>query len=167
MKNVFFPVLFGLFFLQTACVKSGDSGLQEILAASKAPTGVVFEIASGDDEALNWAIPLVRSYSKRLRSRFPEIKLAIVSHGDELFQLTENGRRSYPDTHKQVQSLIKNQDVEVHVCGNTAASAGVDEDKFVDFVDVATTGPAQMSAYKRAGYEVLFIEKPKNRVKDN
>ena len=161
MKKLFLSVLIGLSLLQTACSKSGEAGLQEILASSEPPAGVVFEIASGDDEGLNWAIPVVQSYAKQLRTKFPGIKLAVVSHGEEQFQLTKDNRQNSAKAHKQVKSLIKNQGVEVHVCGNYAASYGIDDDKFVDFVDVADRGPAQVKAYKDDGYEVLFIGKQK------
>lgn len=121
---------------------------------------MVFEIASADDEGLNWAIPVVKSYAKQLRTKFPGIKLAMVTHGDEQFQLTKDKRKNFADTHQQVASLIKNQGVEVHVCGAYAASYGIDEDKFVDYIDVASQGPAQVNAYKNDGYEVLFINRP-------
>lgn len=153
-------LLIGMFFLLTACSKTGEEGVHKILSSSEPPVGVVFEIASDDDEGLNWAIPLVRSYAKQLRSKFPGIKLAVVSHGDEQFQLTENNRLQYADTHKQVASLIKDQGVEVHVCGNFAASYDIDENQFVDFIDVAARAPTRVKSYKDAGYELIFIRKP-------
>lgn len=161
MKKIFLSILVGLSLLQIACSKRGEEGLRTILSSSEPPIGVVFEIASGDDEGLNWAIPVVQSYAKQLRTKFPGIKLAVVSHGEEQFQLTRDNRRNFAAMHKQVVSLIKNQDVEIHVCGRYAASYGIDEDKFVDYVDVAAQGPAQVKAYENNGYEVLFIRRPK------
>jgi len=161
MKKAFLIALFSLFLSQTACTKSGEAGLQKILSSSKPPVGVVFEIGSGDEEGLKWAIPVVQSYAKRLRLKFSKIKLAVVSHGEEQFQLTKSSRDEFADTHKQVASLIKNQGVEFHVCGNYAASSGIDEDEFVDFINVASRGSAQIRAYKNDGYQVLFIQKPK------
>ena len=161
MKNIIFSILIGLTLLQTACNESSEEGLQKILSSGEPPVGVVFEIASGDEEGLNWAVPVVQSYVKQLRTKFPGIKLAVVSHGEEQFQLTKDNRRHFAVTHQQIASLIKNQDVEVHVCGNYAASYGFEEDKFVDYVDVAERGPAQVKAYENAGYEVLFINRLK------
>ncbi len=160
MKKIFLFVLIGLSLIQTACTKSGETGIQQILLSSKPPVGVVFEIASDDDEGLKWAIPLVRSHAKQLREKFPQIKLAIVFHGEEQFQLTKDNSQYFPDANKQVKSLIKDQDIDVHVCGNYAASFGIEEDDFVDYVDVAARGPAQVHAYENDGYVVLFIRQP-------
>jgi len=161
MKKDFLFVLLGLSLALSACSsKSGEEGLQKILSSSEPPAGVVFEIASGDETGLKWAIPIVRSYTKQLRDKFPGIKLAVVSHGEEQFQLTKDNQQNFADTHQQVVNLNKNQGVEIHVCGNYAASAGVDEDEFVGYIDVAARGPAQVKAYERAGYAVLFIDNP-------
>jgi intracellular sulfur oxidation DsrE/DsrF family protein len=159
MKRILLLVV-GLSLLQTACSKSNEEALLKILSSGEPPAGVVFEIASGDDEGLNWAIPVVQSYAKQLRTKFPAIKLAVVSHGEEQFQLTKDNRQDFAATHQQVASLITNQGVEIHVCGNYAASWGIDGEEFVDYVDVAARGPAQVNAYEDAGYEVLFINKP-------
>ena len=160
MKKFFLFVLIGLSLIQTACTKSGEAGIEQILLSSKPPVGVVFEIASDDDEGLKWALPLVQSHAKQLREKFPGIELAMVFHGEEQFQLTKDSSQYFPDAHKQVKSLIKDQGVDVHVCGNYAASFGVEEDDFVDYIDVAARGPAQVNAYENAGYVVLFISQP-------
>jgi intracellular sulfur oxidation DsrE/DsrF family protein len=163
MKNIFLFILIGLSLIQTACDKSdksGEAGVQQILLSSKPPVGVVFEIASGDDEGLKWALPLVQSYSKQLREKFPGIELAMVFHGEEQFQLTKDSSQYFPDAHKQIKSLITDQGVDVHVCGNYAASFGIEEDDFVDYIDVASRGPAKVNAYENAGYVVLFIRQP-------
>jgi len=89
-----------------------DNGLQQILASSEPPVGVVFEIASGDDDGLEWAIPRVQSYATQLRAKFPGIKLAVVSHGVEQFQLTEENRRLYTVTQNKVENLIKDHDID-------------------------------------------------------
>jgi intracellular sulfur oxidation DsrE/DsrF family protein len=166
MKKIFFFALISLSLVLTACTKSDGTELQKILSSSKPPAGVVFEIASGDDDGLKWAIPLVQSYTKQLREKFPNIELAVVSHGEELFQLTRDNRQFFADSHKQVQSLIEDQDIEVHVCGNYAASFGVNEDDFVDYVDVAERGPAQVKAYENAGYELIFIKQPTEQINE-
>ena len=163
-EKIFLLVLIGLFLAQTACSRSDEARPQKILSSSEPPVGVVFEIASGDDDGLRWAIPMVQSYAKELREKFPGIELAVVSHGEELFQLTRDNRQYFAETHKQVQSLVEDQDIEVHVCGNYAASSGINEDEFVDYVDVAERGPAQVRAYKNAGYELLFIRQPTEQI---
>lgn len=160
MKRLFLFVFIGLAIVQAGCSKHSETGIQGILSSGEPPVGVVFEISSEDDEGLKWALPLVLSYSNQLRGKFPEIKLAIVFHGEEQFQLTKESSPYFPDAHKQVKSLIRNQGIDVHVCGNYAASAGFSEDDFVDYIDVADRGPAQVNSYENAGYVVLFISKP-------
>lgn len=151
--------------VQTACAKSGAAGLQQILSVSKSPVGVVFELGSGDEEGLKWAIPVMQSYAKQLRAKFPRIKLAVVSHGEEQFQLTKDNNKNFAAAHKQVESLVKNQGIDFHVCGNYAPMKGIDEDEFVDFISVVSRGPTQIRAYKDDGYQVLFIHKPKTDIK--
>ncbi|MEE8379998.1 MAG: DsrE family protein [Gammaproteobacteria bacterium] len=164
MKKLFLLVLIGFFLVQMACTRGDEARLQKILSSNKPPVGVVFEIASGDGDGLKWAIPMVQSYAKQLREKFPGIELAVVSHGEELFQLTRDNRPYFAETHRQVQSLVEDQSIEVHVCGNYAASSGVSEDEFVDYVDVAERGPVQVRAYINAGYELLFIRQPAEQI---
>ena len=164
MKKYLLFTLIGLSLVQTACTKSGEAGIQQILLSSKPPVGVVFEVASDDDDGLRWALPLVQSYAIALRQKFPDIKLAMVFHGEEQFQLTKDSSQYFVDAHEQVKSLIKNQGIDVHVCGNYAAGFGVEEDDFVDYVDVAARGPAQVNAYENDGYVSLFIRQPNTGV---
>lgn len=160
MKQLTLFTLIGLSLLLSACSEAGEKGVQAILASSEPPVGVVFEIATVDDDGMDWVIPQVRSYAKRLRAKFPGIKLAVVSHGLEQFQLTQDRRKQSAETHKQVQSLIKDQDVEVHVCGNFASMMDIGRDEFVDFVKVAHRAPLQVEEFKEAGYELILIRKP-------
>ena len=60
--------------------------------------------------------------------------------------------------------IINDQGIDVNVCGNYAASFGVGEDDFVDYVDVAARGPAKINAYKKDGYVVLFINEPEKSI---
>ena len=160
MKKVFLWALIGSSFILAACTESGEAGIQQILLSNKPPVGVVFEISSDDSEGLRWALPLVQSYAIQLRQTFPKIKLATVFHGEEQFQLTSDSSQYFPDAHKQIKSLINDQGIEVNVCGNYAASFGVEEDDFVDYIDVAARGPAKINAYENAGYAVIFIRQP-------
>lgn len=162
MKKIILYLLISLSLSQTACAKSGETGLIEILSASKPPVGVVFEIGSGDENGLSWAVPVVKSYAKRLRAKYPKIKLAVVSHGEEQFSLTKNNLNNFSSVHKQVQDLVKKQNVDFHVCGNYASISGIDEDEFVDFIDVASRAPVQIRSYKEKGYTLLFVRKPEN-----
>ncbi len=59
-------------------------------AQDDAPFGVVFEIVEHDENALQWAIPAIDRYVRQLRKRFPDIGLAVVSHGREEFALMKS-----------------------------------------------------------------------------
>jgi hypothetical protein len=59
--------------------------IDSLLAADEAPDGVVFEILESDTDDLAWAIEKTRQQSQALRRRFPDIAIAVVSHGTEMF----------------------------------------------------------------------------------
>jgi intracellular sulfur oxidation DsrE/DsrF family protein len=134
--------------------------LEEILQLSEAPAGVVFEIVSGDNEHLRWAIPTVQQHIKQLRQRFPALPVAVVSHGQEQFALTREKRKKYDKVHRGIQSLVKDNDVPVHVCGTYADWHNVAESEFPDYVDVAAAGPAQINDYRQLGYLLVKLKRP-------
>jgi len=160
MKKILMIVLLSMSFLQTACSDAKEQSMQTILALNEPPVGVVFELATGDDNGLEWAIPLVRSYATQLRERFPNIKLAVVSHGLEQFQLVRNEQKEVSKSHTQVASLIKDKNIEVHVCGNFAGMLGVERDEFIDVVKVAKRAPLQVESFIDAGYKLVLISVP-------
>ena len=104
------------------------TSLQTILAMPEAPEGVVIEIVTGDNAGLNWALPRAQDYIKQLRQRFPDLPIAIVTHGREQFALTKSNAKSHQAEHKMVQSLIQDSKVPVHVCGTYAGWRGLTED---------------------------------------
>ena len=57
-------------------------GIDGLLSGSW-PTGCAPRIVP----SLEWAIPAVNQYVKKLRERFPDINLAVVTHGKEQFGL--------------------------------------------------------------------------------
>lgn len=163
MRRFLFPVLltvFGgiVFFNATANANTQDE-IKEILAQSTAPFGVVFEIVEGKGNALQWAIPAVNNYVKQLRERFPDIGLAVVSHGSEQFGLMKDKQKDNAEVHKTVQSLVAS-DVPVHVCGTHASWKGKNADDFPDYVDVAPAGPTEIRNYEAMGYVLVKVRKP-------
>jgi intracellular sulfur oxidation DsrE/DsrF family protein len=125
--------------------------VEQLLAQDDAPFGVVFEIVEGDSDALQWAIPAVNRYVTQLRQRFPDIGLAVVSHGSEEFGLMKSRQQENAKVHKTVQSLVAN-DVPVHVCGTHASWKGKSAADFPDYVDVAPAGPTEIRNYEAMGY---------------
>ncbi|NOZ11250.1 MAG: hypothetical protein GXP09_09465 [Gammaproteobacteria bacterium] len=136
---------------------SSDDEVDGILTLAKAPPGVVFELL-GDDDSLKMAIPKILEYIEELRTRFPELAVAIVSHGDEQFALMAEKADSYPEVHDQVESLVEDQDVQVHVCATYARWSGVSPEEFPEFVDVVPQGPSQIKDYVEFGYVLVEVD---------
>lgn len=136
------------------------SPIDPVLQAEQAPPGVVFEIVTGKTDSLTWALPLVRQYIGQIRRRFPDIHIAVVTHGREMFALQKHS----PDTSASpVQSLTQqlvNDGVTLHVCGTYAARKGLGEEDFPEYVNVAAAGPAQINDYIAVGYLHIRIKKP-------
>jgi intracellular sulfur oxidation DsrE/DsrF family protein len=103
--------------------------------------------------------PRVTDYARRLRARFPDLSMAVVSHGKEEFALQKSHRREYAQVHQGVRALVGN-DIPLHVCGTHAGWYGVTAEDFPDYVDVAAAGPAQVNDYRKLGWEVVVLTAP-------
>ena len=134
-----------------------STDVDELLARTEAPAGVVFEIVEGYESALDELLPQIRDAIRRLRARFPEAGFAVVSHGREEFALQSQYRSEYAEIHDQVQSLVAD-DVPVHVCETHAGWYGVTAEDFPEYVNVAPTGPGQVNLYRELGYELIIID---------
>lgn len=141
-----------IFLLSTSiALASNQDEINKILAMQQSPIGVVFEVVERDSDALDWAIPAINGYVKQLRDRFPDIALAVVSHGSEQFALMKSKQKEKAEVHKTVQSLIAN-DVPVHVCGTHASWRGKKASDFPEYIDVAPAGPTEIRNYEASGY---------------
>jgi intracellular sulfur oxidation DsrE/DsrF family protein len=132
-----------------------------ILKMETPPLGVVFEIIEGSPNDLEWAIPRIVNFSKLLRDKFPNIAIAVVSHGKEQFGLMTSEAKEKTDIHKAVKSLSQEQDIPVHVCGTHASWYGKGEKDFPDYIDVTPAGPTQIANYEDMGYEKIIVEEPR------
>jgi intracellular sulfur oxidation DsrE/DsrF family protein len=137
---------------------SSQAEVNKILAQPSSPPGVVFEIVSGKADALRWALPAVNAYIKQLHSRFPELDIAVVSHGDEQFALMADKQKEYQTEHNTVRSLTGKQGVSVHVCATYASWRNIDPEAFPDYVHVAEAGPAKINDYKNLGYIHILVK---------
>ena len=117
----------------------------------------MFEIVSGEEGLLEELLPTVYADIKRLRLRFPDISIAIVTHGTEQFDLKKD-RQKNSKAHSLVEKLVKSDEVDVHVCGTHAEWYGVMPEDFPDYVNVSAEGPAQINDYQELGY--ILIELP-------
>ncbi len=140
---------------QASAVAASD--VAALLALEEAPEGVVFEIVSGEADALVELLPRVRADIVRLRTRFPGLPIAVVSHGEEQFALTEENRKNEPELHAIAEKIVTGEDVDLHVCGTYAGWFGVDPGDFPDYVDVAAAGPAQINDYRALGYVLITL----------
>lgn len=153
------PALTLLLTLLTSGLAQAADEIRTLLQSDKPPAGVVFEVLEGSGDALQWAIPRIADYAKRLRDRFPGLDIAVVSHGKEQFALQKRRRAEYREVHQGVQSLLGDE-VQVHVCGTHAGWYGVTAEDFPDYVDVAAAGPAQINDYKQLGYVLIRLGPP-------
>jgi len=125
--------------------------VKEILALSEAPPGVVFEILAPNPQQWNRIQPRLMDAIESLRSTFPDLDIALVSHGNEQFALTTENENKFPLLHQGVRDLGESG-VDVHVCETFASWSNVTADAFPDYVDVAPSGPAQINNYVAMGY---------------
>jgi intracellular sulfur oxidation DsrE/DsrF family protein len=160
-NNRLFKHLFGLFqvLIVFICFNSFSHAdeIDNIINSTEPPDGVVFEIAESSESDLRVLLPKVKLAINKIRSKFPAMQFAVVSHGREEFSLQTKHQSEYAKVHKNVLSLV-NDDVPVHVCETYASWYGVTPEDFPDYVDVAPTGPGQISLYEELGYYLVRIE---------
>ncbi len=142
-----------------AYASMADDKVQALLGQKQAPPGVVFEIVSGDADALQWAIPRVQQFINTLRKKFPALEVAVVSHGLEQFSLQEANADEYSKVHESVKALSMQQDVPVHICQTFAGWNGVEPEAFPEYVTVSAAGPAQINDYIDLGYTLIKINR--------
>lgn len=133
-----------------------NEDIEQLLARSEAPEGVVFEIVEDDEDALETLLPQVRDAIGKIRARFPQTQFAVVSHGREEFALQSQYQDENAEIHQQVQSLVADE-VPVHVCETHAGWYGVSAEDFPHYVNVAPTGPGQIRLYEELGYELIVV----------
>lgn len=137
-----------------------NSPIDPVLQAKQPPAGVVFEIATSQANSLDWALPLVKRYITRIHQRFPNLPIAVVTHGREMFSLKKDPAHANTPAKKLTQQLVADG-VSLHVCGTYAAHRGLSEEDFPSYVNVAAEGPAQIKDYVAVGYVRIRIKRPK------
>ncbi len=146
-----------LMFLSAASA-SNQNEIEHILKMDSAPFGVIFEVVEGDEDALTWAIPKIKEYSNLLKNKFPDIGIAVVSHGKEQFALLKDNQKENQAVHKAVKSLVQDDSIPVHICGTHASWYAKNADDFPDYVDVAPAGPTAIKNYEEMGYVLVVME---------
>jgi intracellular sulfur oxidation DsrE/DsrF family protein len=132
--------------------------LDTLLARPVAPPGVVFEIVDRDPRALEVALPWVKQASQQLKARFPDLPMALVTHGQEMFALQSDARDGNPAVHEIAENLGRDG-IPVHVCGTYAGWRGLGVEDFPAYIDVAPAGPTQIHNYEALDYLRLVVPK--------
>jgi intracellular sulfur oxidation DsrE/DsrF family protein len=141
--------------------QTSQDKINDILKLDEEPTGVVFEIVTGQQHGLEWALPLVKKHIDTLRTRFPKLDVAIVTHGREQFALQKQQQKGEKKVHSLSQQLVK-EGVPIHICETHAQWRDVTAEDFPEYVNVAAAGPAQINDYVAVGYILIIINKPEN-----
>ena len=131
--------------------------VSDFLRLDPIPDGIVFEIVEAGEGDLTELLPKVRQIIETIRTEYPDIEFAVVSHGREEFALQTRNQEIYSGIHDNVRSLVED-DVPVYVCETHAGWYGVTAEDFPDYVNVAPTGPGQISLYEELGYYLVVIE---------
>jgi len=136
---------------------AGALSVEDILKEQQPPSGVVFEIVSGQANLLDTLLPRIKKDINRLRERFPELSIAIVTHGQEQFALTGKNSQNAKTTHNLVKQLVNENEIKVHVCETYASWRGISAEDFPDYIDVSPAGPAQINDYLELDYELITL----------
>ena len=154
---IVYTLLFFTFLIPVANAEETEQ-FAVVMKLEQGPVGVVFEIVGGDAESLHKAINRIKGYMKKIKLRFPDSKFVVVSHGMEQFSLLKEKEDDHPELHKQVQSLVKEDQTPLQVCGSFAEMMGVEDKEFLSIVNVVASGPAQIEFYKYKGYRLVEMD---------
>lgn len=136
-----------------------EEQINQLLNSQDAPEGVVFELLTWGENTWDWAVPLIADYRIQLRKKFPDIDIAIVSHGSEQFQLVKSVENQQLKAINQLRKL-GDEGIDVHVCGTHSGWKDIPVTEYVDVVDVSPSGPAQINDYIKIGYIRILIDEP-------
>ena len=149
--------LFILLWLFSTAAHAELADVDALIAQDAQPPGVVFEIVSGDPDLLQQALPSVQQAIERLRAKYPAIPIAVVTHGDEQFALSNSEAAQEKEIHSLARSMTEEQGVPIHVCGTYASWRSMDPEDFPSYVDVAAARPAQINDYRALDYVLIRI----------
>jgi len=146
-----------LCFVSFSIAASDKQEIDNILAMEKAPVGVVFELIGRENgKYLPEGLKKVEAYKVQLKKKFPGIKVAVVTHGAEQFELSIDNAKKQSKTHDIVKRITA-EDVPVHVCSNHASWRGMTENDFPDYVLASSGAGSQMKEYQDQGYSLVTI----------
>jgi len=150
----FIVVLFSCLLLYPA-VSMADA-VDRLLAKPEVPKGVVFELVTAEESNWQVALPFIQNAIKKIRGKYPQLPVAIVSHGLEQFALLQKNQQTQVKTHKGIQSLMKDN-VTIEVCGTFSEWNGYDNKDFPEYVSIVDQGPVAVDIYRQQGYAVIIF----------
>ena len=143
---------------EAAAVEYPELGeVKDILRLGR-PDGVAFLVMEHNEAAYEWVLPRIDRYLTVLREQWPDLPVAVVSHGDEMFSLLAEKAPAYAGFQQEVRRLVREQGVAFQVCGAYAALNDVDESQFADFVEVVPSAPTQITDYRMMGYKIVHLD---------
>lgn len=132
--------------------------VDKLMNSNEEPEGVVFELLEWEENTWKWASPMISSLRTQLQFKFPGIEIAIVSHGDEQFELTKSRKYEQPSAMSILKDMTMDG-VSLHVCGVNSSWNNVGDDEYLDMVDVAVSGPAKINDYIMLGFDHIIIQR--------
>lgn len=151
-------LLFFLLLFPAIITAATQQEIKHIIQQGSAPLGIVFEILEHKESDITWTLEIIKQASQKLRLRFPSIKIAVVSHGNELFALTKARQSAYIKVHRLVKQLNKNN-IPVEVCGSAASWQNKAVKDFPEYVDVVEAAPDKIQFYEDLGYRLIEVAK--------
>jgi intracellular sulfur oxidation DsrE/DsrF family protein len=142
---------------QLAAAEFRNTKLEHLLTDSQQPEGVVFEIMVWEDDSWDWAAPMLKYYVERLRHKYAGLDIALISHGAELFDLTQRAGLENGPAIRQLADL-EAAGVEIYVDGEYARWKRLEQRDFLDFVEVAASGSALLADFVELGYAAIKLE---------
>jgi len=145
-----------LLFATSLAHATAEESIAGVIARDAPPSGIVFEIVTGEEGALERGLPRVRDLAVQLRAKYPDLPVAVVTHGSEQFALLTSEQGRSAATHRAVKSLLA-ADVPVQVCATHASWRDKAPEDFPEYVGIAASAGSQLNDYRALGYEVVRL----------
>ncbi len=133
--------------------------VNRLIQANDEPAGVVFELIESDKNTWTWAAPMIKDLKDQLKEKYPDIEIAVVSHGREQFQLIKKRAKRQKAAISILEDLVRKEAVSLHVCGTHSSWYDIPTGSYIDIVDVAVSGPAKINDYINLGYQPIQLYK--------
>ncbi len=155
-----FKALLLLLISSTLMANYTHPSVNRLIQANNEPVGVVFELIESDKRTWTWAAPMIKDLKDQLKAKYPDIEIAVVSHGREQFQLTKKRAKRQKAAISILEDLVRKEDVGLHVCGTHSSWYDIPTSSYIDIVDVAVSGPAKINDYINLDYQLIILKKP-------